>query len=133
MDDVFGISNDTEGLRRTKKNFRFKKDKIDPSEIYLDAYLEKKALDDKEVWTICSKGYIKMAVENIQVQLKGDGKGLTNKATTPMMSDYFQVLDESDELDTGKIIFHQEIIGMLRWAIEIGRVDINVEVSLLSS
>ena len=33
------------------------------------------------------------------------------------------------------LIYHnsQEIIGMLRWAIKIGRVDTNTEISLLSS
>ena len=49
---------------------------------------------------MCSKDYVKTVVENIPVQLKRDGKGLTNRTTTPMISDYSPELDESDELDT---------------------------------
>ena len=50
-----------------------------------------------------------------------------------MNSDYIPELDTSSELSSENIIFFQEIIGMLRWDIEIGRVDIHTEVSLLSS
>ena len=134
VDDVLGISEDAMMLmKEIQKDFKFKKDKIGPPEMYLGAYLEKKVLNDKDVWTMCSKDYVKMAVENIQVQLKKDGKGLTNRAVTPMINDYSPELDESDELDNDEITFYQEIIGMMRWAIEIGRVDINMEISLLSS
>ena len=58
---------------------------------------------------------------------------LTKKAVTPMSSEYRPETDASDELDTDNITFFQEIIGILRWMIELGRVDIHVEVSLLSS
>ena len=46
---------------------------------------------------------------------------------------YSPKLDVSEELDGENITFYQEIIGILRWAIEIGRVDINFEVSLFSN
>ena len=41
-------------------------------------------------------------------------------------------LDASEELDEEGIQYFQELIGILRWATEIGRVDILHEVSLLS-
>jgi hypothetical protein len=41
-------------------------------------------------------------------------------------------LDVTEELDEQGITFFQELIGILRWATEIGRVDILFEVSLLS-
>ena len=66
--------------------------------------------NDKEVWTICSKDYVKIALENIQGQLKRDGKGLTNRAATPMISDYPPELDESDELDTEKVIIIRKLL-----------------------
>ena len=37
------------------------------------------------------------------------------------------------ELNVEGVQFYQEMIGILRWAVEIGRVDILLEVSLLSS
>ena len=50
-----------------------------------------------------------------------------------MSSDFLPELDNSEELNTEGQHFYQELIGILRWATEIGRVDILTELSLLSS
>ena len=60
------------------------------------------------------------------------GMKLPGKVTTPMSYDYALEMDVSRELNPQELTFYQEIIGMLRWGIEIGRVDITMEVSLLS-
>ena len=101
--------------------------------MYLGARLELKTLNGKNVWTMCSKDYVKFAVSNIEGQLQSKHMRLLKEALTPMNSDYIPELDTSSELSLENITFFQEIIGMLRWAIEIGRVDIHTEVSLLSS
>ena len=49
------------------------------------------------------------------------------------MSGYHPSEDTSRELDTEGIRYFQELIGVLRWAIELDRVDILLEVSLLST
>ena len=41
--------------------------------------------------------------------------------------------DLSLEIDQYIITTFQELIGILRWAVEIGRVDIMTEISILSS
>ena len=134
VDDVLGISLEAKGLlQEIQKDFKLKKDKIEPSDIYLGAKLEKKMLNGKQVWTMCSKEeYIKLAIANIESRLKLMGMKLPGKVTTPMSYDYAPELDVSRELDPKEITFYQEIIGILRWRIEIGRVDITMEVSLLS-
>ena len=45
---------------------------------------------------------------------------------------YVPELDVTEELSERDVTFFQELIGVLRWATEIGRVDILLEVSLLS-
>ena len=66
VDDVLEISDDAMVLmKEIQKDFRFKKNKIEPPEMYLGAYLERKILNGKSVWTMCSKDYVKMVVENI--------------------------------------------------------------------
>ena len=50
-----------------------------------------------------------------------------------MPQGYHPELDESDELERDDITMYQELIGILRWAVEIGRVDILTELSLLSA
>ena len=49
------------------------------------------------------------------------------------MSGYHPSEDTSKEWDTEGIRYFQELIGVLRWAIELDRVDILLEVSLLST
>ena len=36
-------------------------------------------------------------------------------------------------LDAKKTNYYQELIGILRWAIELGRIDIHVQVTMLSN
>ena len=80
-----------------------------------------------------SRDYAKLSVGNIGNRAIKKGLTLPVKAVTPMSSGYRPEIDASDELDTDDITFFQEIIGILRWMIELGRVDILFEVSLLSS
>ena len=59
---------------------------------------------------------------------------LPNKknALTPMSTSFESELDGSPELNENDRTYYQELIGALRWATELGRVDILLEVSLLS-
>jgi hypothetical protein len=50
-----------------------------------------------------------------------------------MKSGYRPKIDTSAELKIDGIQYFQELIGILRWACALGRVDIATEVSLLSS
>ena len=50
-----------------------------------------------------------------------------------MAQGYQPELDMSPELDENGITSFQELIGILRWAVEIGRVDILTELSMLST
>ena len=80
-----------------------------------------------------SRDYIKAAVNNLEERLKVQKKKLPSRAPTPMTSNYQPEMNSSPELDSDGIMMFQELIGMLRWAIEIGRVDILMEVSTLSA
>ena len=49
-----------------------------------------------------------------------------------MTQSFIPELDDSLELGARGVTLYQEMIGMLRWACELGRVDILHEISLLS-
>ena len=51
----------------------------------------------------------------------------------PISNNYRPEIDESEELDDVDAAYYQSLIRVLRWIVELGRVDINVEVSMLSS
>jgi hypothetical protein len=47
--------------------------------------------------------------------------------------DYCPEMDISDPLDPECSSFYQHLIGVMQWMVELGRVDIATEISLLSS
>ena len=73
------------------------------------------------------------SVKNVEDNLAKKGLRLPTKCYTPLPSDYRPELDVSAELQSDGVQYFQELIGMLRWAVEIGRVDILLETSLLST
>ena len=80
-----------------------------------------------------SHDYLKAAIKEVVKKLKEKGMTLPKKATTPMYQSYKPELDNSKELSAEDTTYFQELIGILRWSIEIGRVDILTEVSMLSA
>ena len=50
-----------------------------------------------------------------------------------MSAVYYPETDSSPELDLEDTTLFQELIGILRWAVEIGRVDILTELLMLST
>ena len=55
------------------------------------------------------------------------------KAENPFKMDYDPELDTSSELDADAASYYLTIIGILRWIMELGRIDIIRKVLLLSS
>ena len=55
------------------------------------------------------------------------------RANTPIQTSYRPELDTSNELNESDASYYQSLIGILRWMVEIGRVDICLEVSMMSS
>ena len=134
VDDILSISMEPERpMKEIQRAFKFKNDLIKPPEFYLGAKLQEKVINERKVWTMTSKDYIKLAIDNLETQLKKRNMKLPSRSTTPMVSEYIPELDISEELCPDDITFFQELIGILRWAVEIGRVDILTELSMLST
>ena len=58
---------------------------------------------------------------------------MPKKAENPLKMDYDPELDTSPELDTDAASYYLTIIGILRWMIKLGRINIIIKVSLLLS
>jgi hypothetical protein len=109
---------------------------VGPPDIYLGAKMSKVTLaNGVEAWVKSPSKYVQEAVKNLKDYLKHkyDGRTLARKANTPFRTGYRPELDVSLELDPEHAPFFQSQIGILRWAVEWGRVDIITEVSMLSS
>jgi len=134
VDDIMSISYEPERpLKQIQERFKFKKDKMVSPEVYLGGNIEKKTINGHDTWTLCSLNYVKAAIKTITEAAVKRGIKVNNKPKIPMHANYYPELDTSNELEDDDITFYQEVIGVLRWAIELGRVDIHLEVSLMSA
>ena len=87
-------------------------------------------------WGINSSLYVQEAVRNCEDYLKTnypDDYKLTKYAPNPFPMDYEPSMDVSALLEAEEASYYQSIIGILRWMVELGRVDIATEVSQLAS
>ena len=97
--------------------------------------------DGSKAWTMGSRTYVKSAVKNIKARMAEDGfrfnprlSSMDYSAKQPFSTtDYRPELDTSLECDENQTQFYQNIIGILRWLVELGRIDIAYETAALSS
>jgi hypothetical protein len=102
---------------------------------YLGADVAKFQLPDgRMVWTTSTRSYVKNAIHFIERSLLEDGKGysLKSKVKNPFPTGYRPELDITDELSPELALPFMQLIGILRWAIKLRRIDIFLEVSTLS-
>jgi hypothetical protein len=77
--------------------------------------------------------YVQAAVHNVEDHLAKTGEKRPFKAPTPLSSGYRPEIDVSPELgDTDSSYVHSQVV-VLQWIVVLGRVDIDVEVSMMSS
>ena len=134
VDDIMVISHAPDRvMEQIQERFTFKNNEWTAPDTYLGAKIEAKSLNGRNIWTMTSRDYIKAALMEVETKLTKKGRRLPSHAYTPMTSNYAPETDDSPELDPDDITYFQELIGILRWAVELGRVDILTEVSMLSS
>jgi hypothetical protein len=80
-----------------------------------------------------SHTYVKEAVRNVETHLDGLGLALKNKVSTVLPHEYKPELDVSKECNEEEVSQYHQRIGVLRWAVELGRVDICTEVSMMAA
>ncbi len=84
-------------------------------------------------WAVGSSQYVNSAVTNVYTHLQKRGDKLPYKAPTPILSGYQPEIDIFPELSKADALFYQTLIRVLCWIVELGHVDIDVEVSMMSS
>ena len=87
------------------------------------------------VWAISPSKYVNEAINNCEKWIwesMPENKP-SSRATNPFLTDYDPDLDTTNELDEDQETYYQSQIRILCWIVELGRVDIAAEVSLLAS
>jgi hypothetical protein len=140
VDDVLVISHAAQTLiDDLGKHVPYKEGSVQAPTTYLGANLFKYTVHSenqngpmKEVWAMSSTDYVKKAVQEVERELSYSESYLPKRIETPLSSNYRPELDFSRELDANETNYYQGLIGVLRWIVELGRIDIIVPVSLLS-
>ena len=65
--------------------------------------------------------------------LGNQNQKLVAKAPTPLTSGYCPEINMTAELDAADASYYHSLIGFLRWIVELVRIDITCEISMLSS
>jgi hypothetical protein len=136
VDDCLCVSAQPEDTMNVLGKIYDLKDTVKPPKRYLGANILQWQLEDgRECWAMSGRDYVKNAVNICKELLAGDGKTLRTgrNAERPMAMTYRPELDISPVLGSELASRYQQLIGILRWAVELGRVDILLEVSLMSS
>ncbi|KAI2489368.1 Reverse transcriptase (RNA-dependent DNA polymerase) [Fragilaria crotonensis] len=139
VDDVLILSHSPRiHLKRIQANYDLNPSSIGPPSRYLGADVRRVTRPGdhtgREYWSFSANTYVKNAVRNVKLLLQAEGRGLKSTAKTPFSSTtYRPEVDTTDECDSDSACSrYSQFIGVLHWAVELGRIDIYTEVSLLS-
>jgi len=140
VDDILVISHQPQVVMDSlAQHVTFKPGSIEPPKSYLGANVFRITVHDgnqdspmKQVWCMSAWEYVKRAIEEVERELAMEDAYLPKRTETPLSSGYRPELDFSLELEGSKVNYYQGLIGVLRWIVELGRIDLIVPVSLLS-
>ncbi|KAI2490354.1 Reverse transcriptase (RNA-dependent DNA polymerase) [Fragilaria crotonensis] len=116
--------------------FKTKEGSIGDPEFYLGAKLRGTTLPNGvHAWSMSSSKYIQAAVANVKAYHRQNYPNYqwTKRTSGPFPINYAPELDTTPELSAKDATFYQSQVGVLRWCVELGRIDIITEVSELAS
>ena len=135
VDDCLMVSeNPKESLDRLGKYFTLKDGSVGEPQLYLGAKISKVMLPNGvEAYAWSPSKYVNEAIKNLEKQLDLIGLKLKRGVNAPLDNDYRPECDLTPECSDEKANLYMSLIGVLRWMVEIGRIDLTCEVSMMSS
>jgi len=85
-----------------------------------------------KAWVFGSCQYVQSAVKNVEEHLAKIRDKLPYEAPTPLSSGYHPEIDVSPKLGEADASYFHSLIGVLCWIVELGRVGLDVQVSMMS-
>ena len=138
-DNVLVISENYEQVLRKDLvgYFELKETFIGTPTIYLGGYIRQVKLENYvRAWALGSSQYVNLNVNNVEAYVSkksGYWRKLHAKDETPIKKPYRPDIDVSPDLKPSGSAYLQSLIGILCWIVDLGRIDICLEVSMMSS
>ena len=137
VDDILVIHHDAKMvLGQIDYFFHMKPESMGDPDIYLGCKLRLHIVEATQVyaWLQSPSKYVQEAVKNAETYYgKTYHAKFATKVSSPFSNGYRPEMDVTKELNAEEASYYQAQIGVLRWIVEIGRIDIITEVSLLAS
>ena len=137
IDDVLVLSHrGRDILTMLDQHYLLKPNSIGPPKLYLGNQVETFDIDGdsaKRCWALSSKRYASEAIRNVSMWMEKHGMKFKTRTAGVLPSGYRPELDTSPYCDGDWMNFFQQQMGVLRWLVELGRIDITAEVSMLAA
>lgn len=128
VDDQLTISENAAQITdQLTSDYKYRLKDVGPPTKYLGARIGKQQLPDGSfAWSMSAEEYLKKAIPEIERKF-GNIVNLFGKSQldTPAPTDFHPEIDQSAFLDDDGAWLYQSYIGILRWAVELGRVELN--------
>ncbi len=126
VDDILVIAESPkETMDCLAKLYRLKEGSVGKPTQYLGAQILEHCFPEEpqfQAWAMSSAKYVKEAVRLVEQELLKMNKCLPNRVPTPLSSGYRPELDVSPLLGDEEANYYQQLIGVLRWAVELGQI-----------
>ena len=127
MDNQLTISEHAKEItQQLITDYKYRLKDVDRPTKYLGAKVGTQTMDDgSTAWYMSAEEYLKKAIPEIERKF-GNIVNLFGKSAldTPAPTDFHPELDQSALLDEDNVWLYQSYIGILRWATELGRVEL---------
>ena len=137
VDDCLVIHHDADiALHELGDLFKINPGSIGDPNMYLGAKLRNIVLENRvEAWATSASKYVQDAVSNSEVHLYENfmGRKFAKNVINTFESEYDPLMDSSAELGPFFLNYYETQVGVLRWMVELGGIDIITEVSMLAS
>jgi len=137
VDDILSVSHQpAQTMEQIKELYCLKDDSVGRPKRYLGSNIAKFQLPDgTEAWSASARDYVKTAIRNMEEVLSQDSipSKLRNRIDRPLPLSYRPEVDISPPLLPEMTTRFQTGLGILCWIVELGRLDILTEVSMLSA
>ena len=90
-------------------------------------------VDGSEGWYMSEEKYVRAAVDNVEQNLAKSNHHLLTCCKTSIISGYWPETDTLPDLKFEGVTQYQEMVGVLRWTFDLGRVDILLITVLMST
>ena len=118
-----------------EKYFKLKPSSIGPPKLYLGSKVSQITLPNGvHDRAFSAPQYVKESIKNVEDYMFSHNYRMSKKIIgVPLPSSYHPELDATIELNDEDANYYQLLIGIARWMVELGRIDINYEASIMSS